>query len=271
MRVFLLPSILFRDPYMVFSSSNQSSIRQNAWWRSWVRPLRVRAGSTSCASRAFSRRSVENLCAQAGESAGVGDVGASGTATATTGTGIATSLTTATAATTLAASATELATATTLAGATAATATALAATSTGTTLTGRGSEHAVTVELDVNLLLALALTLGLAGRAGHEVLLGTGNGGTLGELLAAALVGLAEALLTELQLLLSKLSKVGDVGLGVVLGLGLSSLGLGVLLDGLLLLSLGDGLASLLVSELGVAVVTAPAVSSLLVAVAGSC
>ena len=228
-------------------------------------------GSTSCPSRAFSRRSVEDLCAQAGESAGVGDVGASGTATATTGTGIATSLTTATATTALAATTTELTTATTLAGATAAAATALAATSTGTALTGRGSEHAVTIELDVDLLLALALTLGLARRAGHEVLLLAGNGGTLRELLAAALVGLAEALLAKLQLLFGKLSKVGDVGLGVVLGLGLSSLGLGVLLDGILLLGLGDGLASLLISELSVAVVAAPAVSSLLVAVAGSC
>jgi hypothetical protein len=234
---------------------------------------------TSCASCACSRRSVENLCAQAGESAGVGDVGASSTATATAGTGIttgtgiatrtgvaATLATAATAATTTALSATELATA--LATATAATVTA---TSTGTALTGRGSEHAVTVKLDVDLLLALALTLGLATGTGHEVLLLTGNGGALGELLAAALVGLAEALLTELQLLLCELSKVGSVRLGVVLGLGLSGLSLGVLLDGILLLSLGNGLASLLVSELGVAVVTTPAVSCLLVAVAGSC
>lgn len=123
----------------------------------------------------------------------------------------------------------------------------------------------------MDLLLALALTLGLAGGSGEEVLLLTLDLGTLGELLGAALVGLAEVLLAKLQLLLSQLGKVGGVGLGVVLGLGLSGLSLGVLLNGLLLLLLGDGLTGLLVSKLGLASLGTPAVGGLLLVLAVIC
>lgn len=221
-------------------------------------------------SRARSRRNVERrLCAEAGESAGVGDVGARlSVATAATGTSITTAFATATSTTTLTTTAVTT-TATTLTtterttALAAAAAAAVTASTAGTTLTGRGSKHAVTIELDVDLLLALTLTLSLAAGTSEEVLLLAGDLGALGEVLGAALVGLAEVLLTELELLLSQLGEVGSVGLGVVLGLGLS-LSLGVLLDGLLLLLLSNGLTGLLVSEFGLAGLGTPAVSSLL-------
>lgn len=221
-------------------------------------------------SRARSRRNVERrLCAEAGESAGVGDVGARlSVATAATGTSVTTAFATATSTTTLTTTAVTT-TATTLTtterttALAAAAAAAVTASTAGTTLTGRGSKHAVTIELDVDLLLALTLTLSLAAGTSEEVLLLAGDLGALGEVLGAALVGLAEVLLTELELLLSQLGEVGSVGLGVVLGLGLS-LSLGVLLDGLLLLLLSDGLTGLLVSEFGLAGLGTPAVSSLL-------
>lgn len=239
----------------------------------------MRTSGTSFRSRASSRRDVERrLCAEARESAGVADVG--GVATATTGTSSATAfatafatatstttLTTSTAVTTTATTLTATEGTTALAAATAATVTA----TTGTTLTGRGSEHALTVELDVDLFLALALTLGLAARTGEELLLLALDLGTLGEVLGAALVGLADVLLAKLQLLLSQLGEVGSVGLGVVLRLGLSGLSLGVLLDGVLLLLLGDGLTCLLVSKLGLASLGTPAVGSLLLLLAVAC
>jgi hypothetical protein len=116
----------------------------------------------------------------------------------------------------------------------------------------------------VDLLLAGTLALGLALGTGHEVfLLLTGESSALGELGAAALVGLADVLGGKRELLLSELSEVGGVGLALVFRLGLG-LGLSVLLDSLLLFSVGDGLSSLLVSQLGVAVISAPAVCGLL-------
>jgi hypothetical protein len=223
------------------------------------------------------------LCTQAGESAGVGDVGAGlGTATATAATAAASTTfatTTSIATIATAASTAELATAftaatvltttATLAAAevatTLATATAAASSSGWSTLTGRGSKHAVGIELDVNLLLALTFALGLAPWASHEVvLLLTGQRLALGELGAAALVGLAHVL-GRRQLLLGLLEQIFGVRLALVLGFGLR-LGLGdsVLVDGLLLFGLGDGLSGLLVFQLGLAVVAAPAVSSLL-------
>ena len=203
-----------------------------------------------------------NLCAaQAREGAGVGDVGTglSTTAAATT-TGLATS----SSLTTTAAS-TELATAFTAT-------TAIATSSSGTSLTGRRSQHTVTVELDANLLLAGALTLGLASGSGHEVLLFfLGNGLAFGELGAGALVGLADVLCGK-RGLLGLFEKVVGVGLAPVLGLRLGVvLSLGVLLDSLLLLGVGDGLAGLFVSQLSVAVVSAPAVSSLLLVLTREC
>lgn len=234
----------------------------------------MRTSGTSFRSRASIRRNVDGrLCAEAGESAGVADVrgvttGAATGASSTTAFATATSTTTLTASTTVTTAATALATterSTALATATAATVTTAAA---GTTLTGRGSEHALAIKLNVNLLLALALTLGLAAGAGEEVLLLALNLGALGEVLGAALVGLADVLLAKLQLLLSQLGEVGSIGLGVVLALGLSSLSLSILLDGVLLLLLGDGLTGLLVSKLGLASLGAPAVGSLLLVLA---
>lgn len=123
----------------------------------------------------------------------------------------------------------------------------------------------------MDLLLAGALALGLALGTGHEVfLLLTGEGSALRELLAAALVGLADVLGGKRELPLGQLGEVGSVGLALVLRLGLGGV-LSVLLDGVLLFSLGNGLASLLVSELSVAVVSAPAVCGLLVVVAENC
>lgn len=236
-----------------------------------------RTPSTHLWSRAGCRRSVQRrLCAEAGESGRVVDVDVSSATAATTGTSSTTALATTTSTTALTASTTVTAAAatlaatertTTLAAATAATVTTTA----GATLARRGSKHAITVELDVDLLLALALTLGLAGGSSEEILLLTGDLGTLGELLGATLVGLAEVLLTKLQLLLSQLGEVGGVGLGVVLRLGLGGLSLGILLDSLLLLLLGDGLTGLLVSKLGLASLGAPAMGSLLLVLAVIC
>jgi hypothetical protein len=230
---------------------------------------------------------LSNLCAQAGESAGVGDVGAglvSTTSSASTAFAASTSTIAATASTTefataFATTATALAaaefTAATTASLTTTTATlATAASSTSTALTGRGSEHTVAIELDVDLLLALAFTLSLGVLSGHEnlLLLFAGQSLALGELLAAALVGLADVLGGQAELLLSLLNKVGGVGLAPVFGFRLGLvLALGGVSDSLLLLGLGDGVAGLLVLELGVAVVSAPAMSSLLLLLAAVC
>jgi hypothetical protein len=238
---------------------------------------------------------VSRLCAQAGERARVGDVGAglvSTTAAASTGftatatTTLAITTTTALAAATtsaelaasfattasLAATVFTAATTTSLAAAEVATAFATTtAASSATALTGRGSKHAVAVELNVDLLLALALTLGLGVLAGHVglLLLLAGQSFALGELLAAALVGLADVLGGERELLLGLLDQVGGVGLAVVFRLGLGLvLGLGSIGDSLLLFSLSNGVTGLLIGKLSVAVVAAPAVSSLLLVLA---
>jgi hypothetical protein len=227
---------------------------------------------------------LSNLCAQAGESAGVGDVGArlvSATASASTGFAASTTTLTATAsttelATTFATTATALATTEFTAAATASLATTTAtlaatASSTSATLTGRRSEHTVAIELDVDLLLALAFTLGLGILSGHEnfFLFLAGQSLALGELLAAALVGLTDVLGGQAELLLGLLNKVGGVGLAPVFGLSLGLvLALGGVSDSLLLLGLGDSFAGLLVLELGVAVVSAPTMSSLLLLLA---
>jgi hypothetical protein len=94
----------------------------------------------------------------------------------------------------------------------------------------------------------------------------------LGELGRASLVGLADVL-GDGKLLLSELGKVLLVGLGLVLGLLDSGVGIGggVLSDGLLLVLLGNGLSGVLVGKLGVAVLSAPTVSYLLVVIAKSC
>lgn len=123
------------------------------------------------------------------------------------------------------------------------------------------------VDLDDLLLLLLALALGLSAGAGHEVLLLALDLDGLAPLLVGALVGAADLEAgVEGSLLLELLGEV--VGVGDVLVLGLLGLLLGGLLSGgLLLLALGDGLASLLVLELGVALGGTPAVSGLLLRV----
>jgi hypothetical protein len=124
----------------------------------------------------------------------------------------------------------------------------------------------------VDLLLTGTLALSLALLGGHEVLLLlAAESFTFGELGAAALVGLADVLGGERELLLSLLGEVGGVRHALVLGLGLGGLGLSILLEGLLLLRLGNGLTGLLVSQLGVAVIATPAVSGLLLVVTGKC
>jgi len=118
----------------------------------------------------------------------------------------------------------------------------------------------------VDLLLALAFALGFAALTSKVVLLFlvTADGTAFGELLGATLVGLTNVLGSKGTLLLSLLSKVGGVGLALVLWFRLS-LSVGSILSiGFLLFGLGNGLASLLVCELSVAVVAAPTVSSLL-------
>jgi hypothetical protein len=123
----------------------------------------------------------------------------------------------------------------------------------------------------------LALTLLLAGRSSNVI--GTlllSDGLALGELLGAALVGLAYIGGGKGTLLLSLLGKVLSIGHGLVFRLGLcGGLGRGFLgrsLDSgcvFLLVLLGNGLASLLVSPLGVTIGGTPALSSLLVGIAG--
>lgn len=94
----------------------------------------------------------------------------------------------------------------------------------------------------------------------------------LRELGRASLIGLADVL-GDGELLLSELSKVLLVGLGLVLGLLDSSVGIGggVLSDSLLLVLLGNGLSGVLVGKFGVTVLSAPTVSYLLVVIAKSC
>lgn len=226
------------------------------------------------------------LCAQAGESAGVGDVRArlvSATATASTGfaaatTTLATTTSTAELATTFAATAASFAATEFTAAATTTLATAASSltttTSASTTLTRRRGEHTIAIELDVDLFLALTFTLGLGSLAGHVGLLLflTGHSLALGEFLAATLVGLADVLSSKGKLLLSLLNKVGSVGLAPVFRLRLGLvLGLSSISDSVLLFGLCNGLASFLVFELSVAVVAAPAVSSLLLLLAVAC
>jgi len=190
--------------------------------------------------------------------------------TATSTSASLTTTTTLTATATIASAATSTKFATALTATTSVTAeVATAATTTSAaTLTGRRSEHAVTIELNVDLFLAGAFALGLTGSGGYEVLLVlTFKRGTLREALAAALVGLTDVLGGE-RGLLGLLGKVGSVGLAPVLRLGLRVvLGLGVFSDGLFFLGFGHLLTSLFVGQLGVPIISTPAVSNLLLGV----
>lgn len=218
---------------------------------------------------------VRDLCSEAGERAGVADVGARCASTASTATSLTTSTVastaTATEFTTALTASTALATGRSIAASTTTLAAALAtattaASTTGSTLTRRGSEHAVTVELDVDLLLAGALALGLAAGASHVGLLLLGFESLALELLLGAFVGLADVRGSESALLLSLLSEVGSVRLALVFGLGLSGV-LSSVGGSVLGLGLSDSLTGLLVSELSVAVVSSPSVSGLLLVV----
>lgn len=172
---------------------------------------------------------------------------------------------------------------------------ATATTSTATVTTSSATSSAVAaglwgldealVDLKDLLLLALTLTLGLAGRGGNKVLLLLlldllGVGPLL--VLLAALVGLAklESAVVKSGLLLSLLNKVIGVRDAVVLGLRISGLQLlaisvnwcrvAIAGKGFLLLSLGNGLACLLIVELGVTLGSTPSMGGLLVRVAGA-
>lgn len=168
---------------------------------------------------------------QAGEVAGVGDVGGSARARAVVPGG-------SIALRTVSLRAVSTTTATVSTVSTTRSATSAAATATtgcATTLTAltalTTSLLLLPAEVDVNdvLGLALTLTLGLAASAGNKVLLLTSEGLALWEVLAGTLVRLAglEGSTTKSGLLLELLSKVLLVGLGVVL-LDLDGLTLGV-------------------------------------------
>jgi hypothetical protein len=128
------------------------------------------------------------------------------------------------------------------------------------------------LELDELLGLALTLALGLAAGAGEELLLGVlGDGSEVLPLVVLdTLVGLADAQGAKAGLLLGELSKVLVVGDVLVLGLLLLSLALGGSLTLGLLLGLGDLSASLLILQLGLALVGAPRLGSLLLRVAAT-
>lgn len=196
------------------------------------------------------------LCAQAGESVGVVEVDA-GTSTTTRGT---TTLTTA--ATTTTTAATLAATEASLARSTTATGTATTAPET-TTLIATAVDVA---ELKSSLLLLGPFT-GLLATLAHKVgllVVGALNGLALRELLAGTLIGLTDLDAgIESSLLLQDLSKVVVVALDLLLLRGLSNLAVTLDSGGVLLL-LGNGLTGLLVSELLVAILTAPALLDLL-------
>lgn len=199
------------------------------------------------------------LCAQAGESAGVVDVDVASSSAARTATGAATTSTAATLATEVA-----LAAGTTTAATAAATATAEAARALLT-----AAVNVAEVDLVLVLCPALArLVLGLAGKVVLDLAL---DGLALGELLARALVGLADRDAgVQLGLLLDEVGKVFVVALDLVLKLGLGgAVGLGVDVGSLLLL--GNVLAGNLVGKLLGAVVAAPALLGLLRVVTGDC
>jgi hypothetical protein len=216
-----------------------------------------------------------SLRSQAGEGRGVAGVdGSAGLAAAGGCTGGAPvgALGASTAAGSVAASATKSALASPAAGGSISTAAAASETSAGAAATRLGGLDEALVDVDDLLLLALTLTLGLATGAGNEVLffiLGDCLG--VGPLLVllAALVGLAGLGDTgaELELLLGLLGKVVGVGDAVVLRLSLGLLGGSWGSLALLLVSLGNGIAGLLILQLGIALVGAPAVAGLLLGV----
>jgi hypothetical protein len=159
------------------------------------------------------------------------------------------------------ASATEVATLAAVGTTSATTTTATAATTSGAV---RLDVARVKVDGLLDLLLALALLLA---RGSGEVLLIRllERGGALPLLVGlAALVGVADLEVAETELLLGLLDKVVGVRDALVLLLG-SLLAGAVLSESLLLLGLGNGIASLLVLQFGLALGSAPRGGSLLV------
>jgi len=173
--------------------------------------------------------------------------------------------------------------ATELSTAAAGTATGAATSTACATVTGVSSS--VVLAVDDNLLLLRSSILGLAGLAtgtSHEVLVRrvACECLALGELLLGTLVGLANFnACTERGTLLFLLGKVLLVGFGLVLLLGSIGTSLAVWSSGesgipavsvgssvgvVLCFSVGDGVAGLLVGPLGIATLTAPSLSSLL-------
>jgi hypothetical protein len=146
---------------------------------------------------------------------------------------------------------------------------AATAASTGA-LTGSLAVELGVIELDELLGLALTLALVLASGSGDEYLLlvVAGNGFALGEFLGAALVGLADVLGSKRQFLLGELGEVGSIRLGLLLLFSSGSLLRSRLSGLILLILLGNSLASLLVGPLGVAVLSTPAMGSLLLMLA---
>lgn len=212
------------------------------------------------------------LRSQAGEGRGIAGVDGSGLAArGATGRASVGALGASTAAGSVAASATESTLESASAGGSVSTATAATEASTGAATARLGSLDEALVDVEDLLLLALTLALGLAAGASNEVLLFfLGDRLSVGPLLVllAALVGLAGLRDpgTELELLLGQLGEVIGVGDAVVLGLSLG-LGLGGCSLALLLVSLSNGITGLLILQLGIALVGAPAVASLLLGV----
>ena len=204
---------------------------------------------------------------------GLGVVGA-GRSTATAA--AASELAAGTVGTTIAAVAAEATSATSSTLAAVATVAATATSTASTTSTGRRailSKEAARVDIghvNSNLLLLFTEASSLAAAAGHVLLLirVAGECLALWELLAGALVGLADVV-GDGELLRGLLLEIVVVALGLDLWLGWLSI-LAVLwwwharVEALGLLGLCDGLASLLVGELGLTSLSTPAMSCLL-------
>lgn len=235
--------------------------------------------TTTCQVR---RERLDLFASQAGESAGVLDLEVGSSASSVSGAGVVVARGAArgtlgaiaarsTSTTTLTTwSATERAT-TTTAGSVSTTASATASESTtSTALRALGGLDEALVDLDNGLLLALTLALGLSSGSADKVLLVLlGESFGVGPLLVdlGSLVGLAglgngaEQSSAGLLLLL----EVVGVGLAVVLGLDFGgSNSVTVSRQGFLGLGAGNGITSLLISELSASLVGTPAMGSLL-------
>ncbi len=209
-------------------------------------------------------QAIRRLFAEAGEGRLVLGVDVSSRASratatgTTTGTTLAAATTATTAVTTVATIATVAAVTTTV---TTVTTTATAGTTAGAA-TGTVRLDEARVKVNSLLDLALTLTLLLAAATGDVLLLlvleSLGASPLLVEL--AALVGLTDLVTAKSELLLGLLGEVVAVRDTLVLGLS----GLGISIGSSVLVALGNSLTGLLVLELGVTLVGAPGLSSLL-------